>query len=202
MRASKEILHPQGQITLFSAQYWWYLRATQCPCSKTLINQQMRVTVAGNGGCMRKVRGMGGDGGEEGEWWRNTQWWQQYNEDDALPTLKDNNQLPKNNNQPTMVTPGHNGQWRVKLGRWGERAKMAEGRTSATRSQQRGWKHCCPCSAHHFKSNNYLTMVAASGSRRTQQAMEGKVRERVDKGKMVVGRGAQQNQCHQQSWWE
>ncbi len=28
-----------------------------------------------------------------------------------------NNQLPKNNNQPTMVTPGHNGKWRVKLGR-------------------------------------------------------------------------------------
>jgi hypothetical protein len=25
----------------------------------------MRVTVAGNGGCMRKVRGMGGDGGRK-----------------------------------------------------------------------------------------------------------------------------------------
>jgi hypothetical protein len=31
-----------------------------------LNNQQMMMTVAGNEGCVREVRGMGGDGGEEG----------------------------------------------------------------------------------------------------------------------------------------
>jgi hypothetical protein len=101
-----------------------------------------------------------------------------------------------------MVTPGCNGQWRVKLGRWGERAKMPERGMSTTKAQQRQWQNPCPWFALHYRNNNHPTMVAVSGSRRMQRAIEGKVRERVERGKRTVGRGAQQSQCHWQNQWE
>ncbi len=148
VRAPAEILRPQGQTFLFSAR-WWYFSAAWCPHLKKLKNQQIMVTAASNWGCVREVRGMGGYGGEEGAWQRETRWWQPYYKDYALPALKNNNQPLENNNQPTMVTPGHNRQWRDKLGRWGEGEKMVEGGMSTTKAKHQQWQTPCPCFARH-----------------------------------------------------
>jgi hypothetical protein len=45
-------------------------------------------------------------------------------------------------------------------------------------------------------------MVAAIGSGKTRQLMEGKVREREERGEMAARRGAQRSWCHQQNRWE